>query len=464
MSIYFPSCLRGVAVATIAVFAASYAGTLPSSGAPAGARSIAHTKAVVRYCPGPDAYEIQRCSASPRLPSTPVRPQLRWIFGELRSGATALTEAQVRRHFSRAYLHQVLTPAQVVDIVQQTAAQAGPTLAFKGFSSPPRLRQAVALGRSDAAGRVALAVALNPRNRIERLAIQAAQPTIVARGQYSGMVDVGGRGIFLRCTGRGGPTVVFELGLTTDWYLIQNALSRHTRVCSYDAPDADVPFSRSDHAPTPRTSADVVSDLHTLLHNAGVPGPYVLAGFSNGGLNSLLYAATYPKQMAGMVLIDGVHPNYYARRLAMLKRLLPADEYAAFRDASLRMGPRLIDSAQFDIVTSLAQTRRALARHPLPRMPLAVLNHGVASPPPPGITDFPTAADEAQWRRLQDELAALEPHSDHVIATTSDHDIPLNQPRLVVAETLKVLREARAQEPGRRDRIATPAPQATRGD
>ena len=70
-----------------------------------------------------------------------------------------------------------------------------------------------------------------------------------AQGRYSGWFDIGGRRLFLRCTGHHSPTVVFEGGLTTDWYQLQNRLSGFTRVCSYDHPNG--PWSRSDLAPTP---------------------------------------------------------------------------------------------------------------------------------------------------------------------------------------------------------------------
>jgi pimeloyl-ACP methyl ester carboxylesterase len=41
-----------------------------------------------------------------------------------------------------------------------------------------------------------------------------------------------------------------------------------------------------------------------MLTNAPVDGPYVLVGFSIGGLYARLYANTWPKDVAGMVLVD----------------------------------------------------------------------------------------------------------------------------------------------------------------
>jgi pimeloyl-ACP methyl ester carboxylesterase len=122
----------------------------------------------------------------------------------------------------------------------------------------------------------------------------------VPKGSHSGWFDIGGRLMFLRCTGHRSPTVVFEGGLTTDWYQLQNQLAPFTRVCSYDHPNSPYgPWSRSEHAPTPRTAGDFVADLHALLAAARVPGPYVLAGHSNGGLYTQLYASTHPARSPG---------------------------------------------------------------------------------------------------------------------------------------------------------------------
>src|SRR5262249_13624451 len=84
-------------------------------------------------------------------------------------------------------------------------------------------------------------------------------------------------------------------------------------VCAYDRPGTtagayedpdDVRIGRSDPVPQPRTAPDMVADLHALLRAAAVPGPYVLAGQSLGGLLARLYASTYPEEVVGMVQID----------------------------------------------------------------------------------------------------------------------------------------------------------------
>lgn len=53
----------------------------------------------------------------------------------------------------------------------------------------------------------------------------------------------------------------------------------------------------------------MVQELHTLLHLAGVPGPYILVGHSLGGINVRLYASTYPEEVVGIVLVDSAHED-----------------------------------------------------------------------------------------------------------------------------------------------------------
>jgi pimeloyl-ACP methyl ester carboxylesterase len=259
----------------------------------------------------------------------------------------------------------------------------------------------------------------------------------VPTGRFSGWFDTGGRRLFLRCVGQGSPTVVFEGGLTTDWYELQNQVASFTRVCSYDHPNG--PWSRSDPAPTPRTARNFVADLHALLRMAGVRGPYVLAGHSNGGLFTQLYASTHPRQVAGLVLIDAVHPAYHKRTLAMLKPLVPPEIWETLRQDIMTPEHRLVDPERVDIWTSERQTRMALRRSPLRPMPLVVLTRGQpAGPGGPFVEQ-----EEELWRQLQRELAQMVPGSRHLI-TQSGHDIHHEQPELVLDALRDVVHAVRA--------------------
>src|SRR5918911_919289 len=76
-------------------------------------------------------------------------------------------------------------------------------------------------------------------------------------------------------------------------------------------------------APAQRTAVSLTEDLHALLMNAKVPGPYVLVGHSLGGILARLYASYYPSDVAGMVLVDSAHEDEVDRGLA----LIPPDTF-----------------------------------------------------------------------------------------------------------------------------------------
>jgi len=124
------------------------------------------------------------------------------------------------------------------------------------------------------------------------------------------MVDVGGYCLHIHSMGEGSPTVVFQSALGgsfLSWALVRSDVAKFTRACSYDR--AGLGWSDAD--PMPRTAQRIVKELHTLLTNARMKGPYVLVGHSFGGLTARLYAAQYPEEVVGMVLVDPAHPSQW---------------------------------------------------------------------------------------------------------------------------------------------------------
>lgn len=379
-------------------------------------------------------------AASAAIPATPVGKELKWALAQLTGGAARLSAADLTAHFSEQFL-AVMPARALAASLEQTAAQRGP-LTFTGFAFPPTTTRAVALVDSKTGQRGSVRIQLDGGTppRVVRFEISEAPAAVRPAGRYSGRFDIGGRRLFLHCTGSGSPTVVFQGGLASDWVPVQSKVERFTRACSYDP--ANGLWGRSDGAPTPRTAQDVVADLHALLAAAKVPGPYVLTGHSDGGLFVQLYASRHPDQVRGLVLIDAVNGHYYARRTAMLRRLLPPAAWKATMRALRARPPAILDPEQIDLPRSLAQTRAALSSAPLREMPLFVLSHGQ---PDKSASSDPklVVADERVWRQLQAEVAALVPSSRHVIARRSGHDIQHQQPGLAVAAIHEVVRAVR---------------------
>ncbi|HEX5837051.1 MAG TPA: alpha/beta hydrolase family protein, partial [Anaerolineales bacterium] len=117
--------------------------------------------------------------------------------------------------------------------------------------------------------------------------------------------------LHLYCTGEnteGRPTVILESGLggtSSSWGWIQPSVAKTTRVCAYDRAG----MGWSDSSPAPRDAQSIATELHTLLQKAQIPGPYVLAGWSYGGMYVRQYAGQYPDEVAGMVLLDSSSPE-----------------------------------------------------------------------------------------------------------------------------------------------------------
>src|SRR4051794_41275874 len=115
---------------------------------------------------------------------------------------------------------------------------------------------------------------------------------------FSGRVDVGGRYLYVECSGAGRPTVVLQAGwggVSQDWASVLPELGRTTRTCAYDRAG----LGASDPIPGVHDAGDEVRDLKRLLERDRLPAPYVLVGHSYGGLLARLFAAAHPQQTGG---------------------------------------------------------------------------------------------------------------------------------------------------------------------
>lgn len=123
------------------------------------------------------------------------------------------------------------------------------------------------------------------------------------------MVEVEpGRRLNLICLGKGSPTVMLESGAgigAVSWRHVQAEIAKFTKVCAYDRAG----YGHSDRIGRPADARNAVDDLHRLLSAAKIDRSVVLAGHSAGGLYVQLFAATYPAQVAGMVLIAATGTN-----------------------------------------------------------------------------------------------------------------------------------------------------------
>lgn len=189
----------------------------------------------------------------------------------------------------------------------------------------------------------------------------------------AGTFDVDGHAMFIECKGSGGPTVVLDSGLGGGLRLDvgggQAQVARFTRVCIYDRAG----MASSEPGPKPRTIEAMTDELRELLDAAEVEPPYVLTGASLGGMNAQLFAARHPEDVAGVVLVDSLHPDLDRRIEPLLGR-----RGARERRDALAQNPEGVRYA--DLLRSDDQLLKA--RQGFPPVPLIVLQHGISFDPP----------------------------------------------------------------------------------
>jgi len=254
------------------------------------------------------------------------------------------------------------------------------------------------------------------------------------------LVDVHGTKMHILCMGQGSPTIILDHaggGSSMDWSLIQPNLAEHTRVCAYDRAG----FGWSDYSPAARTLAQQVNELHALLAGANEHGPYLLVGHSYGARVDRVFAATYPDEVAGMVLIDaGVlydDPRYppetisafesenkmirSARRLApfgMVRLLQPVMENPTF---DLPEEARLANQSfaaknqywqslndQIDVLSTVFAEERHVTS--LGSIPLLIL-----------VSTEPQDATHRLWSQANIELAGLSSKGNYQVVEGATH-------------------------------------------
>jgi pimeloyl-ACP methyl ester carboxylesterase len=311
----------------------------------------------------------------------------------------------------------------------------------------------------------------------ERIARQKIARAFPPPGQ---LADIGGRRIHIDCKGSGSPTVILEAGADTSgsvlWYPVAQAVSQTTRVCSYDRAG----LMWSDPGPLPRDGEAIAADLHKALEVTKEHGPYVLVGASLGGPLVMLYTKLHPRDVAGVVLVDGAHSDQISRlekasgvkddpaplafraiatlawtglpRLLLPNPELPelpdrvAAEVGAYQAQSLR-------AALDEAVAMPAIFRQAGTFRDLGDRPLAVLSHGKrwedytpAQQAGAGMTKDQFERHERAWAKMQEEQGAWSSDSSHRILRNSSHVVQLERPDAVIAAIAEVIAKAKTRQ------------------
>lgn len=274
----------------------------------------------------------------------------------------------------------------------------------------------------------------------------ATSPTPAASAEARDFIkdiDIGGRTLSLACVGptdTGRPTVIFETGLGGDrrsWGGVLTGLQATDRGCSYDRAGLGL----SQPGPKPQTTDGQVDDLHKLLAAAGIKPPYVLVGHSVGGWNVMVYAGRYPKDVAGVVMVD-VRPPQASE--AFRKALPPetASEPDAIHQTRSDLTEWEADPTRnpegLDLMKSATQ---AAASPGFGDDPLVVLVAGDRSAVTEGLPPAMATTFDGIWMDLQSKLAKLSSKGKQEIVDGVTHDLPDEQPDVVIRAIHEVLGE-----------------------
>ena len=118
----------------------------------------------------------------------------------------------------------------------------------------------------------------------------------------AGSIDAGGYGVRVYEAGSSGRCVVIVPGAgdcAASWIPVANQVASFARVISYDRAG----LGGSENGP-PATLDRYLTELHSVIGQAGAQGPLILAGHSLGGLITRVYTREHPGQVAGLVQVD----------------------------------------------------------------------------------------------------------------------------------------------------------------
>jgi len=217
-----------------------------------------------------------------------------------------------------------------------------------------------------------------------------------------GEVTLDGKEVQVRCEGVGRPTVIFEPGLNESYmtfYSIQSEISKITRTFSYSR----MSLNNESREKSPRSSLTQVNNLHRLLTELKIKGPYIIVAHSIGGFNARLFATAYPDEVAGIVFIDCSHENQQWN----------AENISEHGELNYD-----------EILQSADQVKEANKKDALRNVPVTVLTADYKG------TSF--ASMFKYWLNMQKSIVNLSNKSKHIIVENSTHQIQSEYPQTVI--------------------------------
>ncbi len=294
------------------------------------------------------------------------------------------------------------------------------------------------------------------------------------------LIDIGSHKLHILSSGEKrdpeSPTVILEAGFACsalDWILVQPEIATFAHVCSYDRAG----YGWSQESSSPRTAENMVTELHSLLHNAQIKPPYILVGHSLGGCIIQLYATRYPDEVSGLILVDSAHENQQnelpeevisfhsklRKTLWISKSLLaPLGLFRLLGDhilGSMKVShyPEAISNmraalmcqtkclrALYEESSHLAESFAQIEQTPrfFGTLPLTVLIAGNFNDmEQSGFTQDAIKCLKALRTKYQEDFVRRSKNGKLIIAQKSSHLIPVDQPEIIVEAVRDMLNE-----------------------
>ena len=272
------------------------------------------------------------------------------------------------------------------------------------------------------------------------------------------LVDVGGYRLHINCTGTGSPTVIIDAGLgdwSTTWGgYVQPEVAKTTRVCTYDRAG----MGWSEAGPLPRDAAQFAKELHTLLQNANIPGPYVMVGHSLGGLPVRVFVHDYASEIAGVVLIDSMTPKQFTQSPTEVESRSDSQSQPFSLPAALaRFGLVRLLAKPLGIIPYTPPNEEAFySRLVRTQNVQAYISEGQGMPAAGAeasavktFGDLPLIVLTAKlntmpgWQEWQTELLQLSSNSQQLFAENSGHNVEIEEPEAAVAAIIQMVHQIR---------------------
>lgn len=269
---------------------------------------------------------------------------------------------------------------------------------------------------------------------------------------FEGKVSIGDFGLYTKILGKGKVSVVFNSGYgdgintgndeTKGWGEIQQEISKYARTVTYDRAGlgksddtgnreplneidrllllnndfAAVPYDKSIFKKgNGKTAIDKARNLHALLKAKDVKAPYLLVAHSIGSLDVVEFTKLYPKEVAGIIMVDCSGKTVMGDMLNFINSYLPEMKEPFLGQFSNA------DGTMDEVLQSELQVYQA--GDVLKNVPLTYLSAEDEGMGP--IYQAVVNAEQEDWLKSSD-------YSKRIVVPNSGHYVYLDQPQYVI--------------------------------